>query len=69
MPACRCSCRRSLKPPVPGKKTGKKRRRTRSSGKAVPTSELEINGVSVKIAKGADAKTIPAVIGGLKVGA
>ena len=56
-------------PPAIEKKPRTKRKRSRSSGKAIPAVELEIDGVSVKIAKGADAKTIAAVIDALKGGA
>lgn len=44
-----------------------KRRRTRRSRMPVAAIELEIDGVSVKIARGADAQAIAAVIDALKM--
>ncbi|WP_202814207.1 IS66-like element accessory protein TnpA [Fulvimarina pelagi] len=55
-----------VEPSIIEKKPRAKRKRSRSSGKAIPAVELEIDGVAVKIAKGADAKTIAAVIDALK---
>ena len=52
-------------PSAEGKGPARKRR-PRSSGKAVPTIELEIGGVSVRIPKGTDPRTITAVIQALK---
>lgn len=53
--------------PVAGKSEPKTRpRRRRAAKSAVPAVELEIGGVSVKIAKGTDAGTITAVIEALK---
>lgn len=51
-------------PQVPSSST--KRRRTRRSRSAGTAIELEIDGVAVKIAQGADAKVIAAVIDALK---
>ncbi|WP_245412244.1 hypothetical protein [Notoacmeibacter ruber] len=53
-------------PAVIEKKARAKRKRSRSSGKTIPAVELEIDGVSVKIAKGTDARTNAAVIDALK---
>ena len=47
-----------VEPSIIEKKPRAKRKRSRSSGKAIPAVELEIDGVTVKIAKGADARTI-----------
>ncbi len=58
-----------IEPPAVEKKPRVQRKRSRSSGKAIPAVELEIDGVTVKIAKGADARTIAAVIDALKGGA
>jgi transposase len=52
-------------PSVEGKGPPRKRR-PRLSGKAGPTIELEIDGVSVRIPKGTDPRTITAVIQALK---
>ncbi|ALN74153.1 hypothetical protein M673_23745 (plasmid) [Aureimonas sp. AU20] len=43
-----------------------RKRRPRSAGKAGPTIELEIDGVSVRIPNGTDPRTITAVIQALK---
>ncbi|EAS48295.1 hypothetical protein SI859A1_03677 [Aurantimonas manganoxydans SI85-9A1] len=51
--------------PAIEKKPRAKRKRSHSPGKVIPTVELEIDGVAVKIAKGADARTIAAVIDAL----
>ncbi|SMD13128.1 transposase [Fulvimarina manganoxydans] len=58
-----------VEPSIIEKKPRTKRKRSRSFGKAIPAIELEIDGVSVRIAKGADARTIAAVIDALKGGA
>lgn len=53
--------------PVAGKAEPTTRpRRRRTTKSAAPAVELEIGGVSVKIAKGTDAETITAVIEALK---
>ena len=52
-------------PSVEGKGPPRKRR-PRTAGKAGPTIELEIAGVSVRIPKGTDPRTITAVIQALK---
>ena len=58
-----------VEPSIIEKKPRAKRKRSGSSGKAIPAVELEIDGVAVKIAKGTDARTIAAVIDALKGGA
>ena len=58
-----------VEPSIIEKKPRAKRKLSRSSGKAIPAVELEIDGVAVKIAKGTDARTIAAVIDALKGGA
>ncbi len=54
--------------PVPARMVGPttKRRRLRRSSSAATAVELEIDGVAVKIARGADARVIAAVIEALK---
>jgi transposase len=52
-------------PSVKGKDPPRNRR-LRFSGKAGPTIELEVDGVSVRILKGTDPRTITAVIQALK---
>ena len=44
-------------------------RPTRSPGRGAGVIELEIDGVSVRVGRGADAKTVAAVISALKAGA
>jgi transposase len=51
-----------------GEPRRKTRRRKRSEPSATGTIELEIGGATVRIGRGADAKTIVAVIRGLKAG-
>jgi transposase len=55
--------------PDPGEPRREAKRRKRSEPGATATIELEIDGVTVRIGRGADAKTIMAVIRGLKAGA
>ena len=52
--------------PVPMAVPTTKRRRPRRSSSGATAIELKIDGVAVKIAQGADAKVIAAVIGALK---
>jgi transposase len=52
-----------------GEPRRKAKRRKRSEPGATGTIELEIGGVAVRIGRGADARTIMAVIRGLKAGA
>ena len=52
-----------------GEPRRKAKRRKRSEPGVTGTIELEIGGVAVRIGRGADAKTIMAVIRGLKAGA
>jgi len=52
-----------------GEARRKTRRRKRSEPGATGTIELEIDGVTVKVGRGVDTKTIVAVIRALKVGA
>jgi transposase len=54
-------------PPEPPVQTPK-RQWTRKSGYAAGTIEVEINGVSVRVGRGAETKTVSAVIRALKVG-
>jgi transposase len=55
---------------APGSKQPSSRpRRTRKTGWSAGLIEVEIGGVAVRIGRGADAKTIMAVIRGLKAGA
>lgn len=54
--------------PVAAARKPSRTRRSRIPGKAAPAVELEIEGVSVRIAKGADPRTITAVIAALKSG-
>ena len=53
--------------PVPTAQTPK-RKWTRKSGYAAGTIEVEIDGVSVRVGRGAEAKTVSAVIRALKAG-
>ena len=54
--------------PAGPKRSAKPRRAHRSSSKAA-SIELEIDGVAVRVGRGADAKTVAAVIRALKAGA
>jgi transposase len=54
-------------PPSRDQPTAPKRHRTRRSRTTGTAVELEIDGVAVKIAQGADAKVIVAVIDALKM--
>ena len=57
-----------MTPPEPGRERARSKQ-TRKRGRAAGVIEVEIDGVTVRVGRGAEAKTVAAVIRALKAGA